>query len=75
MESLLLFELPPQNNDKFHLPADIVVVSEPSVGLDTLIGDGVVKGVLGKLSNGASGWFMSYRNSGMIGTRKNNYNI
>ncbi len=50
-----------------HLPADKVVVSEPSVGLE-LNGDGVVNGVLGKLSNGASGWFISYRNSGMIGT-------
>lgn len=46
----------------------MVVVSEPSVGLESCIGDGVVNGVLGKLSNGASGWFMSYRNSGIIGT-------
>lgn len=45
--------------NKLDVPADIVVVSEPSVGLELLIGVGVVNGVLGKLSNGASGWFMS----------------
>lgn len=28
----------------------------------------VVSGVRGKLSSGASGWRMSYRNSGIIGT-------
>ena len=31
-------------------------------------GDNVVGGVLGKLASGASGCLMSYRNSGMIGT-------
>lgn len=51
-----------------NIPADIVVVSLPSVGLESLIGDGVVNGVLGKLSNGASGCLMSYRNSGIMGT-------
>lgn len=28
----------------------------------------MVKGVRGKLSRGASGWRISYRNSGIIGT-------
>lgn len=55
-----------------NVPADKVVVSIPSVGLESLNGDGVVNGVLGKLSNGASGCRMSYRNSGIMGTVKLN---
>lgn len=55
-----------------NLPAEMVVVSELSVGRSH--GVGVVNGVRGKLSNGASGCLMSYKNSGIIGTVNNNNN-
>lgn len=51
-------------------PAEKVVVSVPSVGRSHgWRGAGVVNGVRGKLSSGASGCRMSYRNSGIMGTK------
>lgn len=58
---------------RLHLPGERVVIS-PVIRSH---GIGVVSGVRGKVSSGASGCRISYKNSGIIGTvtfqRKNSF--